>query len=261
MKNKTTKALSLVAAALLVLSTNSILAQETEAVVCKPHDVSIGVIGGANLSMLYAGSNEVNKNYDFGIGYNVGLTGSYAFNDVFSVVSGVNFAKLSSERKDMQPLLPNSTLQNPSYPLYANYKKTEKFDYIEVPVMIRVTTGKKVKVYVNAGPYIGFAASAKIETSGRSMLYKDLAGQLSEGANNTLYSFDGNQTVTSNITTVTFGVTGGAGIGYTFSRHSIVLDARYDIGLTNIRLNTAVNGKNNLQTMMLGLGYSYSLFK
>ena len=258
MKNNI-KVLSLVAA-LFIFNGNSIIAQETEKV-CKPHEFAIGVLGGANLSILYTGSQEINKNYGFGVGYNVGLTGSYAINDLFSVVTEVNFAYLSSERKDMQPLLSNSPYQNAAYPLYASFKKTETFDYFEVPAMFRVTTGKKVKFYVNAGPYIGFVSNARIEASGRSLLYRDLSGQVPEGSNNTMYSMDGSQVTTGSINTVSFGLTGGLGVGYTFGRNMVVFDARYDIGLTNIRANTAVNGKNNMQTIMAGLGYSYVLYK
>ena len=259
MKNKT-KVLSMLAAGLFVLYGNTIIAQE-ETTVCKPHEFAVGVLGGANLSILYAGSQEINKNYGFAPGYNVGLTGSYGINDMFSIVAGVNFAYLNSERKDMQPLLSNSPLQNPNYPLYASFKKTESFDYFEVPAMIRITTGRKVKFYVNVGPYIGFIANARVETSGRSLLYRDLSGQLPEGSNNTMYSMDGSQNTTSSVNAVNFGLTGGLGVGYTFGKSTIVFDARYDIGLSNIRANTAVNGRNNLQTIMAGLGYSYVLFK
>ncbi len=262
MKNKTIKILSLAIAALFVCNSNHIFAQETATTtVCKPHDMTIGVHGGSNLSLLYAGNYEINKNYNFGVGYNLGLNSSYAINNFLSVVAEVNFAKMNSERKDMQPLMVNSPLQTTPYPLFANYKKVEKFDYIEVPVMLRATTGKKIKLYGNVGPYIGFATSATMETSGRSMLYKDLGGQIQEGSNNTIYSLDGNQNITKTIKTITFGLTGGAGLGYTYDKHTIMLDVRYDIGLTNIRENTALNGKNNLQTIMAGLGYSYSLRK
>jgi hypothetical protein len=66
---------------------------------------------------------------------------------------------------------------------------------------------------------------------------------------------------TSSFNTVSFGLTGGLGVGYTFGKHSIVFDTRYEVGLTNIRTNTSVNGKNNLQTFMVGLGYNYVLFR
>ena len=132
-----------------------------------------------------------------------------------------------------------------------------------MPVMIRATTGKKVKFYANAGPYIGFIAKAKVQTNGSSMLYRDITGQLPDGSNgsHTIYSLYGNQTTTSSFNTVSFGLTGGVGVGYSFGKHCIVFDTRYEVGLTNIRNNTSVNGKNNLQTLMVGLGYNYVLFR
>ncbi len=254
-----TKVLSMIAVAILLLNSNFSIAQDAK--VCKPHDFTIGVLGGPNLSILYAGSEEMNKNYGFGVGYNVGLTTSYALNNHFSIAAQVNFAQLSSERKDMQPLLTNSPLQTTPYTLYANYQKIESYDYLEVPVMFRATVGNKVKFYVDGGAYIGFIANASVKSSGNSMLYKDLAGQIPNSYDNTVYSMDGKENTTSSVNTVSFGVTGGLGVGYTFGRHSLVFDTRYEIGLTNIRSNTILNGRNNLQTIMAGIGYNYVLFR
>jgi hypothetical protein len=254
---KRTGLLSVAVATFFAFNSTCSLAQEAA---CKPHAFTVGALGAANLSMLYAGSLEINKNYDFGVGYNVGITTSYAFYNSWSLVANVNFAKLNTERKDMQPLLPNPA--SPTAPaLFANYKKTESFDYIEVPVMARYTTGDKIKVYVNAGPYLGFIASSRVLTSGRSMIYSDLGGNVPEGGNTTVYSLDGNRTTTSSMSTVNFGVTGGLGAGYSFGKHFVMVDARYNVGLTNIRNAAEINGKNNMQTLMLGLGYSYELFK
>jgi len=259
MKNRT-KVLSLAAAVLFIFSGNSIMAQEA-APVCKTHEFSIGAIGAANLTTLFNGTKEVNKNFGFGLGYNAGITASYGITKQISLVADVNFAYLTTERTDMQPLLSNSLLQNPAYPLYANFKKTESFDYFEVPVMVRYTTGMKhVKFYVNVGPYMGFVASSRAEASGRSLLYKDLKGQTAEGGN-TMYTMDGNVNNTNNLNTISVGLTGGAGIGYAFGRNMVIFDARYDIGLTDIRNNTGVNGSNNMQTVMFGLGYNYVLFR
>ena len=260
MKNRT-KVLSLVAAVLFIFSGNSIMAQET-APVCKPHEFSIGAIGAVNLTTLFNGTQEINKNFGFGLGYNAGITTQYNINKTISIVADVNFAYLTTERTDMQPLLSNSPLQNPEYPLYANFKKTESFDFFEVPVMVRYTTSvKHVKFYVNAGAYMGFIASSRAEASGRSPLYKDLAGQINEGGSTAMYTMDGSVNNTNNVNTVSVGLTGGAGIGYAFGRNMVVFDARYAIGLTDIRNNTAVNGSNNMQTVIFGLGYNYVLFK
>ena len=260
MKNRT-KVLGLAVAALLTISSNNLFAQETtEAPVCKTPDFDLGVRGAANMSMLYAGEKELNKNYSFDAGYSVGLTGSYGFTKQLSLVVEVDYSKLNTLRNGVQPLLPNSILQNPNQPLFANYTKKEVFDYIETPVMIRFTYGKKVKLLVNAGPYVGFLTAAKVRTSGASLLYQDAKGQLPD-ASATVYNFTGYQDVTPVITTVNFGVAGGVGVSYTYEKHTFSVDGRYNVGLTNIRDNSAMYGKNNLQTLAIGLGYSYLLFR
>lgn len=259
MKNTSIKALAIAAAA--VFTFNSGFAQESTTPVCKTHEVTVGARGGINMSMLFAGNKDINKNYDFGLGYNVGMTGSYAINRNFGIVAEVNFAKLSCERHNVQPIMPGSALQTTSYQLYANYKRKENFDYIEVPVMFRATTaGKAFKVFANAGPYIAMLTAGTIESTGRSMIYKDLAGQVVEGAS-TVYTFDGNQTVTSQLATVYMGLAGGLGCGYTFGKHTITIDARYNVGVTNIRTNESINGKNNLTTLGAAVGYNYAIFK
>jgi hypothetical protein len=256
MKNTTTF-LTLAAATLLSMNTGSVSAQATS---CKPHEFNLGARGAVNASMLYAGSNELNKGYSFDASYTVGLTGSYALNNLLSLVAEVDYAKLSTVRNGVQPLLPGSAMMPATGQLFADFKKKESFSYIETPVMLRITTGKKVKMFANAGPYAGFLTAAKITTSGNSVLYKDVKGQIPEGST-TIYSFAGDKDATSNFTTVNFGVAGGIGASYAYNKHTFSVDARYNLGLTNIRTNEAVYGINNLQTIALGLGYSYQLFK
>lgn len=240
-----------------LLAFSSISFAQDAKVACKPHAFNLGARGAANASMLYAGENEINNGYSFDASYSVGLTGSYAINNHFAIVAEAGYFRLSTVRDGLQPLLSPSA-SGTTY--FADFRKKEILNYIEVPVMARISTGNKLKAFVNAGPYVGFLTAASIRTSGQSLLYKDVEGQLPEETS-TKVDFSAAKDVTSSLATVNFGVAGGLGASYSYKSHTITVDARYNLGLTNIRSNEAVNGRNNLQTMSLGLGYSYLLFE
>ena len=54
-----------------------------------------------------------------------------------------------------------------------HYRIESILDYIEIPLLVRLSFGKKIRVFMNAGPYIGFLVRAKALTEGRSFLYMD----------------------------------------------------------------------------------------
>jgi hypothetical protein len=71
----------------------------------------------------------------------------------------------------------------PTYPtyMYADFKSEPKFDYLLVPVLAKFGWNLKPKspfrIYVDAGPFLGFLLSAKQVTTGSSIIYGDPGGQ------------------------------------------------------------------------------------
>jgi hypothetical protein len=71
----------------------------------------------------------------------------------------------------------------PTYPtyLYADFKSEAKFDYLLVAVLAKFGWSLKPKspfrIYVDAGPFLGFLLSAKQVTTGSSIIYGDPGGQ------------------------------------------------------------------------------------
>lgn len=239
-------------AGLLLISANTLYAQKGQ--------ITIGARAGGNVSKLCCGTKEMNKDYEFRTAYNGGLTVAYGFNKYLSLVLEADYISEGAKRTGMQTLMPVSSLQTTSYQRYADYTLKEKLDYLQVPLMARATFGNKIKYYVNAGPYIGFLLNAKMETSGNSPLYLDKNKTKPEITNGYSYSFEGSYDVKSQLNTINFGIAGGLGAGYSFGKHAIWLDGRYDLGLTNIRQNTVTNGENSTGAILLDIGYSYSLF-
>ena len=132
--------------------------------------------------------------------------------------------------------------------------------------MVRFEFGhNKLKYYAGVGLYPGILLNAKTKSSGTSNLYydKDKTQPVYVGAQTPLppQSLEATTDIRDEINPLNIGVTGGAGIRYPFGRHSILLDARFTLGLSNIQQHTDKNGKNNTGCLMVDIGYGFSIFK
>jgi hypothetical protein len=68
--------------------------------------------------------------------------------------------------------------QSPQY-LYANYKSEARLNYLMVPVLAKFGWNfnkSPLRIYVDAGPFIGFLVSAKQVISGQSQFFSDPSG-------------------------------------------------------------------------------------
>ncbi|PWN65597.1 porin family protein [Chryseobacterium viscerum] len=99
--------------------------------------------------------------------------------------------------------------------------ETYNFNYIEVPVLAKYSFGP---VYVNAGPSIGFLM-------GKSDKIKAVYGKTK---------------------TIDFGVQMGAGIAIPAGPGKMIIDGRYNLGLSNISDEKGVDVKNRGFTVSLG---------
>ncbi|UKB79582.1 porin family protein [Chryseobacterium sp. MEBOG07] len=99
--------------------------------------------------------------------------------------------------------------------------ETYNFNYIEVPVLAKYSFGP---VYVNAGPSIGFLM-------GKSDKIKAAYGKTK---------------------TIDFGVQMGAGIAIPAGPGKMIIDGRYNLGLSNISDEKGVDVKNRGFTVSLG---------
>jgi len=99
--------------------------------------------------------------------------------------------------------------------------QTYNFNYIEIPVLAKYSFGP---VYVNAGPSIGFLM-------GKSDKIKSAYGKTN---------------------TVDFGLQMGAGLAIPAGPGKLIVDGRYNLGLSNISDEKGVNVKNRGFTISLG---------
>ena len=97
--------------------------------------------------------NTVIYNFNSRLSFSTGLTFEYFIDQQFSLKSGLLFERKGSKIK-MDEVDQNGA------PLGAQETKIN-FDYSILPVLCSYSTKGKTKLYINAGPYVGFLLSQK----------------------------------------------------------------------------------------------------
>lgn len=228
-------------------------------------DIQIGLRGGLSIPRLSSSSGQ-SQGYTSRLAPTFGALANIDFGSLFSIEGEVNFAGQGGQRNGMQPI--RSDELGPGYPpgitLYANFKNAAVLNYLEVPVLGRLTWGDRFKYYVNAGPYVGFLLSAKSKSSGNSQLYEDPQGKQvvlnpSTGQPVPAQSFNNTSDIKNNLHTANFGFCGGIGGIYAFNeRQEIFLDLRAGMGIVSIEKDKS-NGDDKTGNAVIAVGYTYKL--
>lgn len=244
--------------------------------------VSVGIKGGLSIPNLTAGSgsdkNPLNEGYSSSFGPDFGIFTEIKFSKLFSLQPEIEYSSQGGKKDGFQALTTPSQLAPvftamgmtvPTY-LYADYKSKAQFNYLMVPVLSKFgwDLGKQspFRVYVAAGPFVGFLLNAHQKISGgTSAVYYDNAAQNrvkipdQTGALNDLsLPFDSNQNIKDQLHKTNVGLEGEAGISYKIGRSNIFIEGGGNYGFLNIQKGTA-NGKNNVGAGTVMIGYAYDL--
>ncbi|MVN77882.1 outer membrane beta-barrel protein [Hymenobacter sp. HMF4947] len=152
--------------------------------------VKFGVKAGASLTDLTNGDGNAYK-----FGFNGGVLANFGFNDMISIQPEVLYSMKGTKNKD-------------------NSDNRINMNYIDVPVLVKVATGA-TGLFFEAGPQVGFLASAKYKVSGADFDVKDA------------------------FKSVDFGY--AAGLGFQVASGPMV-GLRYNGGFTNVGKDATVNG-------------------
>ena len=212
--------------------------------------LKFGVKAGVNFASIsnsYSGlGSDFNEDYKTSVGFNAGGFVEIKLSDKFALQPEVLFsmegAKLTSSSNDGVGFSSSSSSKI-------------HLDYINVPVMLKFYPIHKL--FVEAGPQVGFLVSAKSK----------------DKSSDTETDFDGVVTTTSTSQTtdvkgfyksIDFGV--NVGVGYEFT-DMIYANLRYNIGLSDISKNGNVDGvdlgiygdvfktKNNVLSLSVGFKF------
>jgi hypothetical protein len=223
-----------------------------------------GVKGGISIPDLSGGGgNPLSEGYTSRLAANFGLLTDFHLYKRLSLQVELNYAGQGGKRDGLQPITnlpPELASQVPpgSY-LYANFKNKAVLNYLELPVMAKVSWGRIFGVYVNGGPYLGYLLHAAEKTKGTSVIYEDPGGQMpltEQGFPVPAQDFTANTDVTSSIRRFNVGVTGGGGVAWKVDpKDKLFFDARFEYGFINIQ-KYSEDGKNNTGNVLLSLGYA-----
>ena len=214
----------------------------------EPGTLSIQPKLGANISWLSntpnmdLGETEFGKNITLDkspiIGVLVGAEAEYQLTNMFSVAAGVNFSLQGSGWKDY-----NEKVGNIKYDIKDN--KMNLY-YINIPVVANVYVFKGFAI--KAGVQVGFLAGANYEYTSTT---EDESSNLS-------VSTKIDQKITSDCKKVDVSIP--MGVSYQIPTIPIVIDARYNLGLTKVNKESEEGMKdlkNNV--IQLTVGYKFAL--
>jgi len=225
------------------------------------NEIKLGLHGGLSIPNI-KGNTEQSKGFSSRLGPNFGLFAELIVSNHFSLVMDVDYASQGGKRNGLQPItnLPPDLQLPPDMTLYANFHNETILDYIEIPLVARLSYGRQLRVFVNAGPYIGFLVRAKTITSGTSTVYVDPAGTqpllLPPDYQPLMLSFDATTSIREDVRSTNLGITGGGGVLYPLGSGSLILETHFSFGLSNVQRNVETGGKNLTGAVVITVGYA-----
>ncbi len=212
--------------------------------------IELGIEAGLNSSQFINNeadsyNNLYNTEYSGNISPSGGVNFQVNAKRFFSFKTGVSFdRKVYTIRTEQGSSQIGSTYQR---------RDVNTFDYVSVPLLGKLTFGKKVQFFLNAGMYFAFLADQN---------------RLSEGSSSEIFQgqsyyheFSSSKSTMDSYKRYDFGLIGGLGLGVPIKKHwHVSLEAREVIGLMNVYSTTKYNTPPTQHaTFHLLLGVSYKL--
>ncbi len=200
---------------------------------------SIGIEGGPGLSLIY-GSEGVYGSSDPALSGAAGITGEYGFAGSFSAKVALHYERVSTITDNHSALLP------------AGGRLKYNLDYLSLPVLVKWSTGGRIRFFVNAGPCV-------------SLLLQESTWYLPDNGSKEKVADE-----TGAYHQINLAVTAGAGIAVPVGkRFQLSLEVRDNFGVLNIRSvasgfeqNSAMavekpTGHTNSTLLLAGISYRF----
>ncbi len=226
-------------------------------------EVKIGAHGGLSIPNLRSDENNVfTRGFASRQGLFFGLAADIGLASRFSLAVGLNYTSQGGLRTGMQPItmeLPPDLPIPPGTILYADFRNETVLDYVEIPVMARLTFGDKVRFFVEAGPYVGYLVRARALTEGTSAFYFDEDGNqpiiIPPATDPAVFDLGADTDVKDSLKNMNIGLAGGGGLLCPFGPGDLILEASFQLGLTTIQKNPETDGKSQTGAVVISLGY------
>jgi hypothetical protein len=228
-----------------------------------PGEVKLGAHGGISIPNLRGSEADIfSRGFTSRQGPYFGLTADLSIAPGFSLAVDLNHTSQGGIRSGMQPItmeLPPGLPIPPGTILYADFHNDTILDYVEIPVLGRFTFGGRIRAFLNAGPYIGFLVRAVALTEGTSALYLDEAGGMPiiipPATDPMEFDLGAKTDVKDSLETVNIGLAGGGGILVPLGPGELILEARFQLGLTTLQKHPETDGKTRTGAVVISLGY------
>lgn len=194
----------------------------------------IGVDGGPGVRLVYGLLNTQVKQYSLAyIGGSAGVSFQYNIDKIFSVKTAISYDIKGAEESVV--LVDQYGIMDPALMFHIN------LNYLTLPVLVKASFGKKIKFFINAGPYL-------------SVLLKE--------ENKFPYAYPWTD-MTNSYKPIDFGIQAGLGISIPIKkRFDITLEDRTSIGLIDIRKNSIpADGHFKTFSSALFFGFNYKFGK
>lgn len=194
--------------------------------------LQLGIEGGPDISTVI---NSGITTIGFNGGYFGGITGLYKLNDMASIKAGIDYDVIGFTHVLAFSSDDGNTIQAENY--------THTLDYIQIPIMTRISFGEDVKFFMNGGPYFAYLLNANGYSPGIGTIPSN------------------NMTETSYFKSFDLGLTGGIGLSIPLKKGWIIeLEARGNLGALNASNNNPLlNGmsiENVSGALLVGLRYA-----
>jgi hypothetical protein len=232
-------------------------------------ETNVGVHGGISIPDLRAKETDIfSRGFSSRQGVYFGLSTDVGLAPGVSLAMQLNYTSQGGLRKGLQPItmdLPQGLPIPPGTILYADFRNDTVLDYIEVPAMARLSFGRRVRVFIEAGAYFGYLAKARALTEGTSALYLDEAGTqpviIPPDTEPLVIDLGDNTNVRASLKRTNVGLAGGGGLVYPLGPGALVLEARFQLGLTTIQKDIETSGETQTGAVVISLGYQMRLAK
>jgi hypothetical protein len=197
--------------------------------------IDLGIVGGPYLISL-RGNDIIEKYQEPTIGFSAGVTFQYNFKKLISLRTDIAFERKGSVWEG------ETTDENGNS--LGEITTHSNFDYLTLPLLIRLSLGKKIIYFINTGPYFGFLIKQTSVTRG------DEIRTLTNDNTSDFNRFD-------------IGISVGLGLSIPISKQFLVsFEIRDDLGLYNVSKSPVINNgtiKTNSAGMILGFAYRFGI--
>lgn len=220
-------------------------------------DLRIGLRGGLSIPNIQGSDTDIfTRGFTSRRGPSFGVFVERALAADWSLVLEFNYTSQGGKRNGMQVI----TEVPPGLPtdlyLFADFNNETILDYLELPVLARLSFGRGRRFFLNAGPYAGYLVRARAVTGGSSLIYLDESG--TQPVVPSPVSFDADTDVLDSLKRWNLGLTGGAGLSMPAGHGEIIIEGRFQLGLAVLQKDVATSGKSRTGAFVVALGYCFS---